>query len=144
MRLGGIYSPIGIGTTIENGKEKRVINGVEYVFEEPIIPDLGLVSAVRADRLGNLVYHGTARAANPIIAMASRYTVAEVFEIVESGELDPDTIVTPAAFVDRVVLIPEDDPSSRERRREWLRARREHQLRRVIVAEADAARGDKS
>jgi 3-oxoadipate CoA-transferase alpha subunit len=144
MRLGGIYSPIGIGTTIESGKEKRVINGVEYIFEEPIVPDLGLVSAARADTLGNLVYHGTARSANPVIAMASRFTVAEVFEIVEPGELDPDTIVTPAAFVDRIVLIPGDNANSREQRLVWLRARREHQLRRVIAAETDAARGDES
>ena len=136
MRLGGIYSPVGVGSRIEEGKEKRVINGVEYIFEEPIVPDLGLVSAARADKLGNLVYHGTARAANPVIAMASRYTVAEVFEIVEPGELDPDAIVTPGAFVDRIVRIPDDDPSSRERRVVWLRARREHQLKRATGVEA--------
>ncbi len=142
MRLGGIYSPVGVGTRIEEGKEKRVINGIEYIFEEPIVPDLGLVSAARADKLGNLVYHGTARAANPIIAMASRYTVAEVFEIVEPGELDPDAIVTPGAFVDRIVRIPDDDPSSRERRVVWLRARREHQLKRAT--EAEVAQGGKA
>jgi 3-oxoacid CoA-transferase A subunit len=95
MRLGGIYSPIGVGTVLEEGKEKRVINGVEYIFQEPIVPDVGLVSATKADKLGNLVYHGTARGANPIIAMASRYTIAEVFEIVEPDELDPDTITYP-------------------------------------------------
>lgn len=122
LGLGGIYSPIGVGTVIEEGKEKRVINGVEYLFQEPIRPDVGLISAARADRLGNLVYHGTARASNPIIAMASRYVIAEVFEIVEPGELDPDHIVTPGIFVDRVVRIPEDDPVSRERRKEWIMA----------------------
>ena len=139
MRLGGFYSPIGIGTHIEQGMEKRVINGKEYIFHEPIIPDVGLVSADKADKLGNLVYHGTARAANPIIAMASRYTVAEVFEIVEPGELDPDIIVTPAAFVDRIVLIPDDDIASRNRRIERLLANIEYRQRRA--AEAEAAQG---
>jgi 3-oxoacid CoA-transferase A subunit len=142
MGLGGIYSPVGVGTRIEEGKEKRVINGVEYIFEEPIVPDLGLVSAAKADKLGNLVYHGTARAANPVIAMASKYTVAEVFEIVEPGEIDPDVVVTPGVFIDRIVLIPEDAPSSKERRLGWLRARREHQLKRAVVAEA--AQGGKA
>jgi len=139
MRLGGFYSPIGIGTHIEQGMEKRVINGKEYIFHEPIIPDVGLISADKADKLGNLVYHGTARAANPIIAMASRYTVAEVFEIVEPGELDPDIIVTPAAFVDRIVLIPDDDIASRNRRIERLLANIEYRQRRA--AEAEAAQG---
>jgi len=134
MGLGGIYSPVGVGTSIEEGKEKRVINGVEYIFEEPIVPDLGLVSAAKADKLGNLVYHGTARAANPVIAMASKYTVAEVFEIVEPGEIEPDVVVTPGAFVDRIVLIPEDAPSSKERRLGGLRARREHQLKKAVAA----------
>lgn len=109
MRLGGIYSPIGPGTNLEKGKEKRTINGVDYLFLEPIIPDVGLISADKADKLGNLVYHGTARASNPIIAMASKYTIAEVNEIVEPGELSPDQIVTPGIFVDRVVRIPDDD-----------------------------------
>ena len=139
MGHGGFYSPIGVGTSIEQGRERRVINGVEYIFHEPIVPDVGLVSAAKADKLGNLVYHGTARAANPIIAMASRYTVAEVFELVEPGELDPDTIVTPAAFVDRIVLIPEDDIASKDRRIERLLANMEYRQRRL--AEAEAAQG---
>ena len=141
MGHGGFYSPIGIGTHIEQGKEKRIINGVEYIFYEPIIPDVGLISAAKADKLGNLVYHGTARAANPIIAMASRYTVAEVFEIVEPGELDPDIIVTPAAFVDRIILIPDDDIASKNRRVERLLANIEYRQQRA--AEAEAAQGGK-
>jgi 3-oxoacid CoA-transferase A subunit len=139
MRLGGIYSPIGVGTAVEKGKERRAINGAEYIFEEPIVPDLGLVSAAKADKLGNLVYHGTARAANPIIAMASRYTVAEVFEIVEPGELDPDTIVTPGAFVDRIVPIPVDDAHSKERRVEQTLRNIKYRLQKM--AEAEAALG---
>ena len=141
MGLGGVYSPIGIGTLIEEGKEKRIINGVEYIFQEPIVPDLGLISADKADKLGNLVYHGTARAANPIIAMASKYTVAEVFEIVEPGELDPDTIVTPGAFVDRIVRIPEDDLGSKKRRIE--RTLISIRYRQQKLAEAAAALGGK-
>jgi 3-oxoacid CoA-transferase A subunit len=141
MHLGGIYSPVGLGTPVEEGKEKRVINGAEYIFQEPIVPDLGLVCAAKADKLGNLVYHGTARAANPIIAMASRYTVAEVFEIVETGELDPDSIVTPGVFVDRIVLIPDDDAYNREQRVE--QAIRSIKYRLQKMAEAEAAQGGK-
>lgn len=142
MHLGGIYSPTGMGTSLEEGKEKRVINGIEYIFQEPIIPDLGLISATKADTLGNLVYHGTSRAANPVIAMASRYTVAEVYEIVEPGELDPDTIVTPAAFVDRIVPIPKNDAFSRERRVEQTLRQIKYRLQKM--AEAEAAQGGKA
>lgn len=120
MRMGGFYSPTGIGTNLEKGKEKRTINGVDYVFLEPIVPDIGFISAARADRLGNLVYHGTARASNPIIAMASKYTVAEVDEIVEPGELSPDAIVTPGVFIDKVVRVPDNDETRTERVRHIL------------------------
>jgi 3-oxoadipate CoA-transferase alpha subunit len=141
MRLGGIYCPIGIGTLVEEGRETRVINGVKYIFQEPIVPDVGLISADKADKFGNLVYHGTARAANPIIAMSSKYTVAEVFEIVEPGELEPDTIVTPGAFVDRIVLIPEDDPGSRRRRAERTLTSIRYRQQKLAEAAAIAAQG---
>ena len=143
LRLGGIYSPIGAGTIIEEGKEKRIINGMEYVFQEPLVPDVGLISAVKADKLGNLIYHGTARANNPIIAMASRYTVAEVFEIVEPGELEPDAIVTPGIFIDRIVRIPDDDTASKKRRMEWIRASIAYREQQKMdeTAEIEAAKG---
>jgi 3-oxoacid CoA-transferase A subunit len=143
LRLGGIYSPIGAGTAIEQGKEKRIINGREYIFQEPIVPDVGLISAAKADKFGNLVYHGTARANNPIIAMASRYTIAEVFEIVEPDELEPDAIVTPGIFVDKVVLIPEDNTASKQRRMEWIRASISYREKQKMdeAAEIEAARG---
>lgn len=143
LRLGGIYCPIGTGTVIEAGKEKRIINGKEYIFQEPIIPDVGLISAAKADKFGNLVYRGTARANNPIIAMASRYTIAEVFEIAEPGELEPDTIVTPGIFVDRIVLIPEDNTASRQRRMEWIRASISYREQKKLeeAAEIEAAKG---
>ncbi len=105
--LGGFYSPVGIGTMVEKGKEKRVINGKEYILEMPLRPDFGFVRAYKADKYGNLVYAGVGRGCNPIVAMASKVTIAEVDEIVEPGELDPETVVTPAAFVDRIVQIPE-------------------------------------
>jgi len=143
LRLGGIYSPIGAGTIIEEGKEKRIINGMEYVFQEPLVPDVGLISAAKADKLGNLIYHGTARANNPIIAMASRYTVAEVFEIVEPGELEPDAIVTPGIFIDRIVRIPDDDTASKKRRMEWIRASIAYREQQKMdeTAEIEAAKG---
>ena len=109
MGLGGFYSPIGIGTIVATGKETRVIDGKEYIFETPIRPDVGLIKAAKADKLGNLVYHGSARAANPVIAMASKMNIVEVDEIVEPGELDPECIVTPGIYVDYLVKIPEGD-----------------------------------
>ena len=136
--LGGIYSPIGVGTVIEEGKEKRVINDKAYLFQEPLRPDVALISAARADTLGNLVYHGTARASNPIIAMASRYVIAEVYEIVQPGELDPDQIVTPGAFVDRVVQIPDDDPAGKKRRKEWIAAYLKFKEEQTAKADAEA------
>jgi 3-oxoacid CoA-transferase A subunit len=120
MGLGGFYSPIGINTVIEKGKEKRIIDGKEYILEKPIRPDVGLVKAYKADKLGNLVYHGTARGANPIIAMASKLTIVEVSEIVEIGELDPEVVVTPGIYVDRIVKIPRDNAASPQRRQEIM------------------------
>lgn len=105
--LGGFYSPVGIGTVVEEGKEKRVIDGKEYIFEKPLRPDYGFVRAAKADTYGNLVYDGVARGINPIVAMASDVVIAEVDEIVEPGELDPEAVVTPAAYVDRIVKIPD-------------------------------------
>ncbi|MBI2329457.1 MAG: CoA transferase subunit A [Chloroflexi bacterium] len=106
--LGGFYSPVGVGTFLEEGKEKRVIDGKEYLLEKPLRADFAFVRAYKADTRGNLVYRGSVRGSNPIIAMAADVTIAEVDEIVEVGELDPETIVTPAIFVDRIVKIAED------------------------------------
>ena len=137
MGLGGFYSPIGVGTVVEEGKEKRLINGIEYLFEEPIVPDVGLIKATKADKHGNLVYTGTSRAANPMIAMASKFTIAEVFEIVEPGELDPEMIVTPGIFIDKIVRIPVDDIESRQRRIELVMERIKYRQQR----EAEKAQG---
>ncbi|HEY49454.1 MAG TPA: 3-oxoacid CoA-transferase subunit A [Dehalococcoidia bacterium] len=106
--LGGVYSPVGIGTVLAEGKEKRVIRDREYLFEQPITLDYAFIRGHRADRLGNLVYEGTYRADQPLMAMAAKVTIAEVDEIVEVGDIDPEHVVTPGIFVDRIVQIPGD------------------------------------
>ena len=104
--LGGFYTPTGVGTPLEAGKEKRVLNGREYLLEMPLTADFALIKAHKADTMGNLVYRGTARSFNPIMAMAARITIVEVDKIVQPGELDPEVIVTPHPFVSRIVEVP--------------------------------------
>ncbi|MCD6359131.1 MAG: CoA transferase subunit A [Dehalococcoidia bacterium] len=101
--LGGCYTPVGAGTLIAKGKETKVINGKEMILELPLTADFACIKARKADRFGNLVYHGSARNFNPVMATAAKVTIAEVEEIVEIGELDPDFIHTPGIFVNRVV-----------------------------------------
>ncbi|UCG83417.1 MAG: CoA transferase subunit A [Dehalococcoidia bacterium] len=104
--LGGIYDHVGVGTIVEEGKEKRIIKGKEYIFQEPIKPDYAFISGHKADRLGNLVYRGNYRSDQPMMAMAARVAIAEVEQIVEVGEIDPEHVVTPGIFIDRIVEIP--------------------------------------
>ena len=104
--IGGFYTRTGYGTELAKGKETREIDGRMYVLESPIHADLALIKAERGDRWGNLVYRKTARNFGPVMAMAATLTVASVHEIVELGELDPETIVTPGIFVQRVVRVP--------------------------------------
>jgi len=104
--LGGVYIPTGVGTEVEKGKEKRVIDGREYLLEFPIQADFALIHAYKGDRWGNLVYRGTSRTFNPTMAGAAKVTIAEVDEIVELGELNEEVIVTPGIYVDRVVQRP--------------------------------------
>jgi 3-oxoadipate CoA-transferase alpha subunit len=101
--IGGFFTPTGYGTQLAEGKETRVINGRNYVFETPIHADFALIKALRGDRWGNLVYRKTARNFGPIMAMAATVTIAQVTEVVPLGELDPEAIVTPGIFVQRVV-----------------------------------------
>jgi len=105
--LGGVYIPTGVGTIVEEGKEKKVINGREYLLELPIHADFALIHAHKGDRFGNLVYKGTSRTFNPVMAGAAKVTIAEVDQIVEVGELDPEAIITPGVYVQRVVQRPE-------------------------------------
>lgn len=116
-RLGGFYNPVGVGTILEEGKEKRVIDGREYIFERPLRPDYAFIRGYRADRLGNLVYKGVYRADQPVMAMAARVTIAEVDHIVEVGDIDAEHVVTPGIFVDRIVEVPEDGLGSESRAR---------------------------
>lgn len=105
--IGAFYSPTGVGTELAAGKESRTIDGRDYVLEYPIHADIALVSALRADRWGNLVYRQTARNFGPIMATAAATTVVQVDEVVPLGRLDPESIVTPGIFVDRVVEVGE-------------------------------------
>ncbi|SFC92700.1 3-oxoacid CoA-transferase subunit A [Massilia yuzhufengensis] len=101
--IGGFFTPTGFGTLLAEGKETRVIDGRNYVFETPIHADFALIKALRGDRWGNLVYRKTARNFGPIMAMAAKTTIAQVVEVVGLGEIDPETVVTPGIFVQRVV-----------------------------------------
>ncbi|HEX78264.1 MAG TPA: CoA transferase subunit A [Dehalococcoidia bacterium] len=115
--IGAFYTPTGVGTVVEKGKEKRVINGREMLLEYALPADFAFIRAFKADKLGNLVYRGTQRNFNPIMATAARITIAEVDEIVEAGEIDPEAIVTPGIFVNRIVKVTkqEDFPRHLER-----------------------------
>ncbi|MFI8093011.1 3-oxoacid CoA-transferase subunit A [Streptomyces sp. NPDC086080] len=101
--IGAFYSPVGVGTPLAEGKETREIDGRVHVLEYPIKGDLALISAHRADTMGNLVYRKTARNFGPVMATAATTVVAQVTEIVPVGEIDPETVVTPGIYVDRLV-----------------------------------------
>ena len=103
--IGGFFTPTGYGTLLAEGKETRFINGKHYVLEYPIHADFALIKALRADRWGNLVYRKTARNFGPIMASAATTAIVQVSEVVGLGELDPEHIVTPGIFVQRVVCI---------------------------------------
>jgi len=101
--LGAIFTPTGYGTLLAEGKETRVIDGRSYVLEYPIAADFALIKAHQADRWGNLVYRKAARNFGPIMAMAARTAIVVVEEIVPLGSIDPEAVVTPGVFVQRVV-----------------------------------------
>ena len=103
--LGGFFTPTGAESLLSEGKETRVIGGRLHVFEEPLHGDVALIKAKAADRWGNLVYHTAARNFGPTMATAADVTVVQVRQLVELGELDPECIVTPGIFVDRVVSV---------------------------------------
>jgi len=104
--IGAFFTPTGFGTLLAEGKETRVIDGRNYVLEYPIRADFALIKALRGDRWGNLVYRKTARNFGPIMASAATCTIAQVREIVNLGDLDPESVVTPGIFVQRVVEVP--------------------------------------
>ncbi|WP_110111227.1 CoA transferase subunit A [Bacillus sp. CGMCC 1.16541] len=109
IRAGGagipaFYTPAGVGTPVEMGKETRVFNGKEYLLEEALVADFSLVRAWKADHMGNLIYNKTARNFSPMIAAAGKVTIAEVEELYETGALDPNMIHTPSVYVQSLII----------------------------------------
>ena len=103
--IGAFFCPTGVGTPLTEGMERRSIDGRDYVLEYPLSGDVALIKAFRADTLGNLVYRKTARNFGPVMATAAKTTVAQVVEILPPGGIDPEVVVTPGIFVDRIVQI---------------------------------------
>ena len=110
--IGAFFCPTGVGTPLAEGKETRTIDGRQYVLEFPLQADYALISGHRADRWGNVVYRKTARNFGPVMASAATSTIVQVDQLVPLGALDPESVVTPGIFVDRVVAVGE---------RPWLR-----------------------
>ena len=111
--IGGFFTPTGYGTELAQGKETRQIDGRWMVLESPLHADYALIKAERGDRWGNLTYRMTARNFGPVMAMAARITVASVHEVVALGQIDPEAVVTPGLFVQRVVCVPRAGSPSR-------------------------------
>jgi len=108
IRAGGagipaFYTPAGVGTVVEEGKEIREFDGRRYLLEHGLTADFALIKAWKGDRIGNLVYRKTARNFNPLMAPAAKITIAEVEELVEPGQIDPDQVMTPGVYVQRIV-----------------------------------------
>jgi 3-oxoacid CoA-transferase subunit A len=101
--IGGFFTPTGYGTLVSEGKETRTIDGKPFVLERPLTADFAFVKAWRGDTAGNLVYRRTARNFNPVMATAAAVTIAEVEQLVEAGEIDPDHVVTPGIFVRHIL-----------------------------------------
>jgi len=113
--IGAFFSPTGVGTPLAEGKEQRTIDGRDYVLEYPIKGDVALIGAYAGDRMGNLVYRKTARNFGPVMATAAALTIAEVKRVVEIGEIDPETVVTPGIFVDRILDLGADNAAQEVR-----------------------------
>lgn len=113
IRAGGhgipaFFTEVGVGTLLAEGKEHRVVDGVTYILEKALRADIALIEAHQADELGNLVYRRVARNFNPAMAMASKHCIVEVAEVVPTGALSPEAIVTPHVFVDRIVVASQE------------------------------------
>lgn len=102
--LGGFYTPTGVGTVVEEGKEKKIINGKEYLLELPLRADVALIKAYKADHMGNAVFKYSAMNFNPLMAMAADTVILEVEKLVENGAINPELVQLPGVFVDQVVL----------------------------------------
>ena len=108
--VGGFYTPTGVGTKMAEGKEVREINGRMMVLEHALHADIALVEAWQADRWGNLMYRRSGRNFNPVMATAATLTIVQSQHLVELGTLEPDNIMTPGIYVDRIVHVPYGDP----------------------------------
>lgn len=103
--LGGVLTPVGLGTIVEEGKEKITVEGKEYILELPLRANVALIKADKADKSGNLFISGSARNFNVLMATAADHVIAEVGEIVETGEIDPNYVTVPGIFIDTLVKI---------------------------------------
>jgi len=101
--LGGVLTPTGVGTLVEKGKEIKQIDGKKYLLELPLHADIALIKAAKADKFGNLVYRRSSRNFNPLMAMAADFVIVEADQIVETGTLDPDEIMTPGVLVNMII-----------------------------------------
>ena len=108
--IAAFYTPTSVGTLLAEGKEQREFSGRQYVLEEALAGDVALIEAWEADRWGNLTYRSSARNFNPVMAMAAKLTVAQAQHIVDLGALDPEKVMTPGIFVQRVVHVPYGEP----------------------------------
>lgn len=122
--LGGVLTPIGLGTLVEEGKEKITINDREYLLELPLKADVAFIKGYRADKIGNVQYRGVSQNSNPVLATAADYTVAEVNEIVEVGEIEPERVGTPGIFVKAVVQGNSMDEHQKTYEDLWVRTGR--------------------
>lgn len=102
--LGGVLTPTGVGTLVEEGKQKLIVDGREYLLEKPLRADFAVLFAHKADKNGNLVFRRASRNFNPMMALAADKVLVEVEELVEVGEIDPDEVMVPGVVVDRIVL----------------------------------------
>jgi acetate CoA/acetoacetate CoA-transferase alpha subunit len=102
--LGGVLTPTGVGTVVEEGKEKITIDGREYLLEKPLRAEVALLKAYKADKAGNLIYHRSARNFNPLMALAADLVIVQVEQLVEIGEIDPDDVMTPGILVDKIFV----------------------------------------
>lgn len=108
--IGAFFCPTGVGTPLAEGKETRTIDGRDYVLEMPIHGDVALIGAHKGDAMGNLVYRKTARNFGPVMATAAATTIAQVIHVVDVGDLDPEAVVTPGIYVDRIVQVTRERP----------------------------------
>ncbi|PLS05576.1 acetate CoA-transferase subunit alpha [Neobacillus cucumis] len=102
--LGGVLTPTGVGTVVEEGKEKIIVDGREYLLEKPLRAEVALLKAYKADKAGNLIYHRSARNFNPLMALAADTVIVQVEQLVEVGEIDPDEVMTPGILIDKIYV----------------------------------------